>query len=183
MTKFTQKALEAITPDRHGETIREDGGLFGRIRANGNGVSINFYYRYRWKSKTRDLSCGTWPADSMLSIRKRRDDAKIKVANRTDPSEQKKIEKIEKQEAMLAKIAEHDKLRREDLTLNDLFNAWIENGVRREDGNATLKRTFSVDTLPYIGAIKVSQLTEADLISVLRRMVERGGKSLCRTDE
>ncbi|MFZ6754335.1 tyrosine-type recombinase/integrase [Undibacterium sp. Dicai25W] len=174
MTKFTQKTLEAITPDKHGETIREDGGLFGRIRANSNGISISFYYRYRWQSKTRDLSCGTWPTDSMPIIRKKRDDAKNKVANGIDPGEQKKVKKIEIQEAMLAKIAEHEKQRREDLTVTDLFNAWIDNGVRREDGNAVLKRTFSVDALPYIGTIKVSKLTEADLISVLRRMVERG---------
>lgn len=174
MSKLTQKALEAIGPEMHGKTVREDGGLLGKVRLKGDQISIYFYYRYRWEAKTRDLSCGTWPTDSLVTIRKIRDEARLKVAKGIDPGEQKKVIKIEAQEAIALKLAEQSKKLKEELTFTDMFEAWIDNGVRREDGNATLKRTFSSDVLPFLGKKKVCQITESDLIHVLKKMVDRG---------
>lgn len=61
----------------------------------------------------------------------------------------------------------------QQLTLNDMFLAWLADGVRRKDGNTELRRSFSVDVLPTIGAVPVKDVTEHHLRGVLRTMVER----------
>lgn len=62
----------------------------------------------------------------------------------------------------------------ETLTVKDLFDAWLADGVRRKDGNAELLRSFSADILPGLGTIRVKALTEHDVRAVLRAMVARG---------
>ncbi|WP_426177375.1 tyrosine-type recombinase/integrase [Massilia sp. TWR1-2-2] len=62
----------------------------------------------------------------------------------------------------------------ESLTVKNLFDAWIADGVRRKDGNAELKRSFAVNILPSIGMIGVKDVTEHDLRAVLRKLVDRG---------
>jgi integrase len=175
MKKLTQRELEAVKPGQAGAILREEGNLLGRVRAKADGaVSISFYYRYRFDGKSRDVACGTWPADSLAAIRARRDDARMKVADGMDPAVEKKLLRHERQEEIALKLAEIELQRASNLTVQDLFDAWIADGVRRKDGNAELKRSFGADVLPTIGATAVKDLTEHDLRGVLRAMVDRG---------
>jgi integrase len=175
MTKLTQRALEAVRAEQTGVILREDGNLFGRVRAKADGkVSISFYYRYRVNDKSRDLSCGTWPTDSLASIRAIRDAARLKVAEGIDPAVEKKIVRHERQEEAAAKLAAMEARRTAELTVQDMFDAWIADGVRRKDGNEELKRQFAVSVLPKVGAISVQDITEHHLRAVLRALVERG---------
>lgn len=88
------------------------------------------------------------------------------------------IEREEKEAARrAAKEAEAARLEQErmqNLTVGELFNTWIADGVRRKDGNAELKRSFHADVLPKIGQRPVRLVTEHDIRSVLRAQVERG---------
>lgn len=175
MAKLTQKALEAIRPNQAGTIVREEGNLFGRARAKADGsVSISFYYRFRFDGKSKDFSCGTWPTDSLSAIRSARDAARTKVADGIDPGADKKVVRHERQEVIASKLAEIQLHRSENLTVKDMFDAWLLDGVRRKDGNAELQRSFAADVLPKIGATAIKDLTEHDLRAVLRTMVERG---------
>lgn len=175
MTKLTQKGLEAINPAKAGTVVRDEGNLFGRVRARADGgVAISFYYRYRFDGKLKDLSCGAWPADSLAMIRGVRDAARDKVAAGVNPALEKKLVRHDKQMEMVQKLAAIEAARTLDLTVGDMFNTWITDGVRRKDGNAMLKRMFAVDVLPAIGAIAVKDVTEHHLRAVLRAMVDRG---------
>jgi integrase len=175
MKKLTQRELEAVKPSQDGSILREEGNLFGRVRAKTDGaVSISFYYRYRFDGKSKDVACGTWPADSLAAIRAKRDDARGKVADGTNPAVEKKLLRHERQEEIALKLAEIELQRASNLTVQDLFDAWITDGVRRKDGNAALQRTFTVDVLPTIGAVAVKDLTEQHLRGVLRALVDRG---------
>lgn len=175
MAKLTQRTLEAIQVDQAGETVRDEGGLLGRVRVkSGGSVTISFYYRFRFEGKSKDYSCGTWPADSLSAIRGVRDEARRKVAAGIDPGAEKKIVRHEQQEVMAAKLAQIEARRVEDLTVQDLFDSWIVDGVRRKDGNAALKRLFAADVLPTLGDIAVKSLTEQDVRTVLRALVDRG---------
>jgi integrase len=62
----------------------------------------------------------------------------------------------------------------ENLTVKNLFTAWLADGVRRKDGNAELQRSFNVDVLPKIGNKPIKNLSEHDLRGVLRTLVGRG---------
>ena len=50
MVKLTQRALEAVSASQSGAVLRDEGGLFGKVRAKVDGaVGISFYYRYRYR--------------------------------------------------------------------------------------------------------------------------------------
>ncbi|WP_229505389.1 Arm DNA-binding domain-containing protein [Massilia mucilaginosa] len=71
--------------------IRDEGNLFGRVRVKADGkVAISFYYRYRYEGKSKDMSCGTWPADSLAEIRTARDAARTKLTSGLNPAAEKK---------------------------------------------------------------------------------------------
>ena len=174
MPRLTHKHLLSITFRQAGQSIRDEGGLFGRVRVKVDGsVSIPFYYRYRHAGKLHDLSCGTWPADTLAQIRARRDAARGTVTAGGDPATRKKVDKIQLQEAMLRKVAQANAQRESQLTVADLFDLWIVNGVRRKDGNADLKRRFNADVLPLIGGVAIRELSEHDLREVLCNLVRR----------
>ncbi len=175
MAKITHRFLEALRPTNSGETIREEGNLYGRIKSKSDGsVSVAFYYRFLFNGKHKDISCGSWPKESLSNIRKNRDAARATVGTGIDPTAQKKLEKLERQEAVLASLAEIARERAKDLVVADLFKVWLRDGVRRADGNAELMRSFSADVLPLIGNRLIKELDEHDLRSVLRAMVARG---------
>lgn len=67
---------------------------------------------------------------------------------------------------------EHEKI--EQLTVLDLFELWLTDGVRRQDGNAELKRSFHADVLPTLGKTRIKDLDENNLRAVLRTLVSRG---------
>lgn len=175
MTKLTQRTLEAIQPDQTGTIIRDEGNLFGRVRVKADGkVAVSFYYRYRYEGKSKDISCGTWPADSLAEIRTARDAARTKLASGLNPAAEKKLERHDRKEETTARLAALELQRIENLSVKDMFDAWLLDGVRRKDGNAELRRSFGADVLPAIGAIAIKDLTEHDLRGVLRTMVARG---------
>lgn len=175
MAKLTQRALEAVSASQSGAVLRDEGGLFGKVRAKADGaVGISFYYRYRFDGKSKDMSCGTWPGDSLASIRARRDDARAKVAEGLNPATEKKLARHERQEEVASKLAAVELQRATNLTVQDMFEAWTTDGVRRKDGNTMLKRMFAADVQPAIGAVAVKDVTEHHLRAVLRAMVERG---------
>jgi len=175
MAKLTQRTLEAIRPDQAGTTVRDEGGLLGRVRVKATGgVTVSFYYRYRFEGKSKDQSCGTWPANSLSAIRTARDAARSKVASGIDPGADKKVARHEQQQAVAAKLVEIEFARVGELTVKDMFNAWIKDGVRRKDGNAQLMRLFGAYVNPVIGAIGVKALTEHEIRTAIRSQVDRG---------
>lgn len=67
----------------------------------------------------------------------------------------------------------------ESLTFLNLFQAWLADGVLREDGNAELIRAFNKDVIPSLGEIPVKDIKESDLRNLLRKMiVERNVKRM-----
>ena len=175
MAKLTQRTLEAIRPDQAGTKVRDEGGLLGLVRVKAaGGVTVSFYYRYRFDGKSKDYSCGTWPADSLSAIRAARDAARLKVAAGVDPGADKKVARHEQQQAIAAKLVEIEVARVGELTVKDMFDAWVKDGVRRKDGNAQLKRLFGAYVVPAIGAVGVTVLTEHEIRDALRAQVDRG---------
>lgn len=68
---------------------------------------------------------------------------------------------------------EHQK-KQNDLTVQDLFDTWIKDGVSRADGNSYLIQSFNRHALKSIGHFKLRELSEADLLMVYRKIVENG---------
>jgi integrase len=175
MPALTELALKAIKPVSDGTTISDGGNLIGKVRVRATGlVVVSFVYRYKRGGKLRDLSCGTWPAVSLKSIRLARDAARGLLARDIDPVEQKRVEKMENRAAVAARIAAAEqKLAR--LTVRQLFERWaaLELATRKDGGEET-SRGFRKDVLDAIGDRYADEIKRADLMMVLDRVKARG---------
>ncbi|NWA89924.1 tyrosine-type recombinase/integrase [Pseudomonas sp. D8002] len=174
MAKLTVKQLEALTTADNGKTLREEGGLTAKIRAGVRGITALFRYEYKLGGTKRDHRLGSWPTKTLSQIRAERDEARASVAKGIDPTTARKAAKIEVQSAVAATIAEAERLAAENKTVIDLFEEWMRDGVSRQDGNAELRRSFSKDVLPIIGEKPLRDITEKDLLTVLRSIKARG---------
>ncbi len=174
MARLTVKQLEALTSADDGRILREDGGLVARVRAGVRGVTVQFRYEFKQDGFKRDQSLGSWPKKSLAQIRADRDEVKATAAKGIDPTAARKAAKIEAQAAVAATIAEAERHAAENKTVGDLFDEWIRDGVSRQDGNAELIRSFKKDVLPLIGRKPLRNLSEKDLLSVLRSVKARG---------
>ena len=67
-------------------------GLFLQIQPTGTKL---WQMRYQFMGKEKMLSIGQYPAISLSVARKKRDEAKVAIAAGTDPSVQKRLERIE----------------------------------------------------------------------------------------
>ncbi|UOO90108.1 tyrosine-type recombinase/integrase [Vitreoscilla massiliensis] len=173
--KWTIKELNVITADWKGDTISDGEGLIGEVRVSkSNDISIRFKYAFKWDKKVSWFSCGTYPDNDMLTIRQNRDEAKATVAKGIDPRLKKQADKVIAQQEILAVIDEAKELERQNLTVRDMFDEWVANGVARQDNNQELKRLFEKDVLPMLGSMPIKEIKEADIRNVYRVLLERG---------
>ena len=174
-SKWTSKELDSISPLWKNEIISDGGGLSGIVRVNLDGkVSIRFQYVFRMGQKTPYFQCGTYPATSLSSIRKNRDNAKKLVSEGVDPRHKKVADKIQAQAAVTEIIRADNKKRSEELTFNDLYDVWIKDGVSRSDGNKYIKQTFGKHAIPALGSIELSNLSEHHLRETYRKIISTG---------
>jgi integrase len=174
VAKLTAKQLEALTSADDGKTLREDGGLVAKVRAGVKGITVLFRYEFKLDGTKRDHRLGSWPKKSLAQIRAERDSLKTTVTQGINPTIARKAAKIEAQAAIVATIVEAERQAAENKTVSDLFEEWMLDGVSRQDGNAELRRSFTKDVLPHIGDKPLRDLTEKDLLSVLRLIKARG---------
>lgn len=174
MSKITQKYLESLTDSADGQTLREAGGLVAKVRIGKRGITVMFRFEYKFEGKKRDLRLGTWPKLSLAEIRKSRDNARHLLLQEIDPATARKAAKYEAQRALEQEIQIHETKSDDDLTVEDLFNEWLEHGVARKDGNAELMRSFSKDVLPTLQRIRIKDLSEKHLLKTYKTVKERG---------
>lgn len=179
MGKLTNLELQSLTPDDAGKTLREDGNLLGKVRANGSGkVSVSFYWRYKFDSKARELSCGTWPKSSMPAIRKERDKARAILESGNDPATERQADKLKEKAEQQARLHEiQAQLAR--ITVRDLYERWCSLELsKRKDGGAEVKRGFEKDVLPRIGGMAAEDVARAHITGVLDAILARGANRL-----
>lgn len=175
---WTIRELQSISADWHGDTLSDGEGLSGEVRISKDGkTSIRFKYAFRWESKIRWYQCGTWPTIDLALIRTNRDEARIKLKAGINPITDKAAAKIEAQAAREAAVAKAAAQQAERKTVQDLFNAWITDGVARKDNNAELTRSFGKDVLPDIGELRLRHLTEHHIRVIIRKLLDTRGVS------
>jgi len=174
VSKITIKQLEALTAQDDGKVFREDGGLVAEVRVGVRGITVQFSYEFKLDGARTRKRLGSWPKKSLAQIRSERDEARVLVTKGLHPTLAAKAARIEAQAAIATTIAEAEREAAENKTVADLFDEWIRDGVSRQDGNAELIRSFKKDVLPLIGKRPLRNLTEKDLLTVLRSVKSRG---------
>jgi integrase len=173
-SEWTIAELNAVPKDWHGDTLSDGGGLSGEVRVGATETAIRFKYAYRWQNKVKWYQCGTYPQTNLSEIRKRRNNARELVAKGLEPTAQKKATVIALNLANQAAIDKAKKAREAQATVQDLFDAWIKDGVSRKDGNSDLRRTFEKDVLPAIGKLALKDLNEQAVLKMYRDVISRG---------
>ena len=140
--------------------ISDGGGLYLHLSPAG-GKLWRMSYRFEGKQKT--VCFGAYPAVSLKEAREKRDESKALLARGIDPS-------LHKQAAKAASIAEtanaYEVVAREWYTKN--APGWTESNAER-----VLARQEK-DVFPFIGKHPIAQISAPELLTVLRKVEERG---------
>ena len=182
MGKLTVRGIENSKPKDKAYKLMDGDGLQLRVAMDGDKTWLVRYVingterQYRLPKPYRDIG-----GAGFYSLQEARDEAsKIRALARQGVDHQVKLEQDlqaeqQRRQAEIKRIADEALIERaENLTVQDLFSAWLKDGVRRKDGNSELQRSFSADVLPKIGSRPIKDLTEHDLREVLRVLVNRG---------
>lgn len=173
MSKISVKRLKSLTEDCHGETLREPGGIVGRVRSGVRGLTVIFRYEVWLNGKKRDFSLGSWPKKSLTAIREEHNHLRLLVAEEIKLINAKKFRGI-KQQLINEGLLLNNQAEFKKITVHDLFHSWVKDGVARQNDNKELHRLFAKDILPTIGTIPLYRLNERDILAMLRQMLSRG---------
>jgi integrase len=171
--KAIRAALKAAVDSGKARKIADGAGLHLEARPTGAGW---WRLRYRFGGREGMLSLGTYPEVSLAQARQRRNDARALIAAGTDPSTARKVEKASK-----AQAEEVTRIVAAGLPAPGTFEAvareWVT-GVHQakvsENHAARTLTRFENDVFPWIGTRPLAAIEAPELLSVLRRIVERG---------
>jgi integrase len=147
-------------PGGQGNKPSDGGGLFLQLDANG-GKYWRLAYRFLGRQKT--LSVGVYPAVSLAEARKRRDDAREKLAVGIDPGEAKKADK---RTAKLAAANSFEAVARE--WFGKYQATWADSH------SSKIMARLENDVFPYMGRRPASELKASEILEVVRRIESRG---------
>ncbi|EDB3638141.1 tyrosine-type recombinase/integrase [Salmonella enterica subsp. enterica] len=158
--KLTARQISTAKPTDKPYKLSDGGGLYLLVNPNG---SRYWRMKYRYSGKEKLLSIGVYPDVTLAEARDKRTEAKRVLAAGDDPSEVK-------QAAREAK----------NLAINNSFELlaleWHEHKKSNwSSGYAEdILEYLRKDIFPYIGKKAITEIKPMDMLSVLRKMEERG---------
>lgn len=165
--QLTDRAVKTAKPMDKERLIADGGGLFLRVLPTG---FKSWLLVYSFVGKRSKLALGSATDVSLAVARDTAAQERARIAAGADPRValmEREAEQTAQREAL---IAAEILRKREAATLQDMFDAWITNGVQRADDNAELRRTFEKDILPKLGKQPVRGITDTELRDALRKV-------------
>lgn len=151
---------------RAGDKHSDGGGLYLHIMAAGK------YWRmaYRFGGKQKTLALGVYPAVTLAQARRRRDEARIKLAESIDPSIVKQAEK-----AARAVAGEN--------TFEAVAREYhgVKKGGWSEKYAIKWLRGLEKDIFPYVGSMQLVDITAPLMLNALRKVERRGNRDAAHT--
>ncbi|WP_369064245.1 tyrosine-type recombinase/integrase [Enterobacter sp. MALB-1] len=158
--KLTARQISTAKPQDKPYKLADGGGLYLLVNPNG---SRYWRMKYRYAGKEKLLSIGVYPDVSLAEARDKRNEAKRLLAAGEDPSEVKQAAKEAK-----------------SLAVNNSFELlaleWHEHKKPNwSSGYADdILEYLRKDIFPYIGRKAITDIKPMDMLSVLKKMEERG---------
>jgi integrase len=143
--------------------LSDSGGLYLLVNTTGKYWRLN----YRFAGKQKTLALGVYPTISLIEARKRRDQAKVLLANDVDPSVTKALNK---QAAYTAAKNTFQAIGLEWFAKNK--DTWAESTAKN------IFRLLEKDIFPWLGNRPIKDITAAELLSALRKIENRGANEL-----
>ena len=120
-------------------------------------------------------------SNALETIRERRDEARSLVKAGVNPNTHKQAERVEARRKVEAVLKQEAERQAADASVQDMFDEWIQHGVRRSDQNAALRRSFEKEVRPIIGETSVRLVSEKQLRDLLLSLVGRESSALTTT--
>lgn len=151
-----RKAKPADKPFR----LFDGGGLYLEVAPSGGKL---WRLKYRFSEKEKRLSFGTYPAVSLASARKRRDQAREQLAQEIDPGLYRKVQKA----ATLERAANSF-----EVVAREWFSKHSANWA--ETHASKIIDRLEKDVFPWVGGRPIAEITAPEVLTVLRRIEGRG---------
>ena len=157
---LTDTIVRNAKPRLKAYKIYDADGLFLLITPTGNKW---WRMKFRYAGKEKLLSLGVYPEITLKEARARRDQEHKNLAFNIDPSMNRKA----------AKLAQTDSQRN---TFEIVAREWVEKRSPIWAGTHSQKliRRLEVDIFPWLGKRPVADIKAPELLSVLRRIEDRG---------
>ena len=159
---LTDTAIRTAKPSEKPLKLADEKGLFLLLNPNG---SKWWRLKFRVAGKEKLLSLGTYPDTSLKEARVKRDEARKQLASGIDPSQHRKATKAAKE--LLS-----------GNSFEVICREWLEN-KRSNIEEAQYKKALArleKDVFPWIGKRAIAEISAPDVLSVLRRIDERGAR-------
>lgn len=170
MAKLTVRAIDTARPRGKPYKLTVDTGLYIRVALDGE---KRWLIKYVVDGKQREARLpkpyGNSGEGFMTLSAATAENARIQALARDGIDFQ-----VQAAEAKDAAALETKRTKVLDASVQEMFDAWLADGVTRKDGNSELRRSFEKDVLPSIGSKRVKDVTEHHLRALLRAMVQRG---------
>lgn len=150
--------VRTAKPEAKAYKLTDGEGMVLLVHPNG---SKYWRLRYRFGGKEKMLALGKYPEISLADARARRDEARKQLANGIDPSDKKKIDKIEQAETR---------------TFKEVAIEWHATNKKwsKDHSNRVLK-TLEDYLFPSIGKCNITELKTRDLLAPIKA-VEKSGR-------
>ncbi|WP_054119374.1 tyrosine-type recombinase/integrase [Porphyrobacter sp. AAP60] len=152
--------IRAAKPGDKPKKLGDSGGLFLLVQPSGGKL---WRFKYRFDGKEKKLSFGRYPDVSLQETRKRRDEARVILANGSDPTEARKD-------------AEREAIERSANSFEHVAEEYLEKIAAEGREAVTIKKSRWLLSLliPTIGAMPISEIKPAQLLAALKTVEAKG---------
>ncbi|MFO1225290.1 tyrosine-type recombinase/integrase [Roseateles sp.] len=125
--------------------------------------------KYRFAGKEKLLSLGRYPEIGLRDARRRRDDARSRLADGLDPGQERKAEKLQQRLAV-------------ESTFEAVARAWWGqwSPVRTKKHAHQVLTRLEADVFPEIGSLPVASITASQLIAISLKIEKRGAHDVAK---
>lgn len=158
---LTDKSIKSFKPLDKQYKKSDSNGLYILVHPNG---SKYWKLKYRIHGKEKTLSIGVYPEISLLEAREKVFEARKKIKEHIDPSQEKKVRKL------TARVSSEN-------SFEAIAREWVELQKERwtDKHNQKVLRKLEMYVFPKIGYRPISEITAPELLVILRD-IEREDK-------
>lgn len=157
---LTYQQIKNSKPAKKPTRLYDEKGLYLLISPNGG---KGWRFKYRFEGKEKLLSLGVYPETDLKTAREKRDEARKLLSNGVDPSAARKAHKAATRAATTNGF---------EVVAREWFAKFSQSWV--ESHSEKIIRRLEREVFPFLGHRPVSEINAVELLSVIRRIEERG---------